>query len=470
MTKTKWGLGLLGATLMGGALACSSELADDTPTSVIKLAAVLDRTGAAGTPSWTEAAKMATSHINEALERAGKKVRFELQTADSKSSPDVALEHARGLVSKGAKGVVIDLTSDYIALIKAQYSEDESERLNVPIVGIATTSPAVLNPEAVIPDPVTQAAFRDADRWSFRTTMATSAQGLVLAQILKALGDDGDVDGNGKVKVVVVLSDEPYGQGSTGAVQGAMAQLLPDAVIETVAIDPSVSLNDIGYYGTIFEKSVDDKNEQSGETDGPPDMVITAALPDFAISYTKSYAQANSTVPLVNMGSLRSGKAVETLGADAEDKEGCSVIQADIGSSGERFTTDFREWTGSSTLANFDSGTYDAVMALALASLIASNDLEDPAEVTPEAIRDAVRSTSSEGGEAVGSGVDELLRAVRLIDKGEAIDYAGASGPLDFDENGNVKVRWVHFSIQDGAFKDDVIYDCVESATCEARE
>ena len=96
--------------------------------------------------------------------------------------------------------------------------------------------------------------------------------------------------------------------------------------------------------------------------------------------------------------------------------------------------------------------------------------MDDPADVSAEQIRDSVRSTSSEGGEPVGSGVDELVRAVRLIDKGQAINYEGASGPLDFDENGNVKVRWVHFSVQDGSFNDDVIYDCVESETCEARE
>ncbi len=463
-------IGVLGLSLLAAALSCTSESEKEKEgtTSVIKLGAILDRTGSSGTPSWTEAAKMAVSHLNDALKAEGKPVRFELLAADSKSIPDTAVAHAREFVDDGAKGLLIDLTANYTALMKLQYDDDTDKHLNVPIVGIAATSPAVLNPAAVNPDPLTQAAFRDEQRWSFRTTMSTAAQGLVMAQILKGRGKSGDIDGNGKVKLSIVLSNDPYGQGSTGAVKGAMAQLLPDALIETVAIDPMVSPNDIAYYGSILDKALDSKNEQSNVDDGPPDMIISAALPDFAISFTKSYAQSGSDVALVNMGSLRSGKAVEALGSDANGKEGCSVIQTDTSDSGDTFKRDFRAWTDSSILANFDASAYDAVVALGLAALIASNDLEDASTVEAEAVRDAVRSTSEASGEIVGTGVTELGRAVKLIGKGQAINYEGASGPVDFDESGNTKVRWVHFFIKGGSFQDDVVYDCVESATCEA--
>jgi len=277
-------LGVLGCALLGSMMSCSTSESgtddDDVETSVIKLGAILDRTGSSGTPSWTEAAKMAVSHVNDALKAEKKKVRFELLTADSKSVPDVAVQNAQDFVADGAKGLVIDLTANYTALMKLQYDDDSSKHLDVPVVGIAATSPAVLNPAAVNPDPLTQAAFRDEQHWSFRTTMSTSAQGLVMGQILLGRGRSGDVDRDGKVKVSIVLSNDPYGQGSTGAVKAALAQLVPDAVIETVAIDPMVSPNDIAYYGTILSKALDTKNEQTNMEDGAPDMVISAALPD----------------------------------------------------------------------------------------------------------------------------------------------------------------------------------------------
>ena len=56
----------------------------------------------------------------------------------------------------------------------------------------------------------------------------------------------------------------------------------------------------------------------------------------------------------------------------------------------------------------------------------------------PTAIRDALRDVANPPGEVVGPGVDGIKRALELIAAGQDINYEGAAGPVDFDENGDV--------------------------------
>ena len=83
-----------------------------------------------------------------------------------------------------------------------------------------------------------------------------------------------------------------------------------------------------------------------------------------------------------------------------------------------------------SGLANPDpytSQVYDhtnmVLMAMALAKA-----------TTGTAIKDNIRGISQGGGKAVDNAVDGL----KAIAAGEKIDYAGASGPCDFDEKGDI--------------------------------
>ena len=54
------------------------------------------------------------------------------------------------------------------------------------------------------------------------------------------------------------------------------------------------------------------------------------------------------------------------------------------------------------------------------------------------AIRDALRSIANPPGEVVGPGVAGIGRALAVIAEGGDINYEGASGAVDFDENGDV--------------------------------
>jgi branched-chain amino acid transport system substrate-binding protein len=70
-------------------------------------------------------------------------------------------------------------------------------------------------------------------------------------------------------------------------------------------------------------------------------------------------------------------------------------------------------------------------MVLGLAMNIAK-DLSGPS------IREAVRQVHAVNGALVGTGPAEYKKALDLIKAGRPIKYFGATGPIEFDKNGDV--------------------------------
>ena len=87
---------------------------------------------------------------------------------------------------------------------------------------------------------------------------------------------------------------------------------------------------------------------------------------------------------------------------------------------------------------------YDAVylMALAIAQAGTSTDVD--------ALRTALRAVANPPGTVVGPG--EFAKAVALIQAGTDINYEGASGPCDLDDQGNVNPTMAEWELQYGQF------------------
>ena len=75
--------------------------------------------------------------------------------------------------------------------------------------------------------------------------------------------------------------------------------------------------------------------------------------------------------------------------------------------------------------------TYDATVAIALAAQAAGG-------VEGAAIRDALRAVGSAPGEVVIAGPEGVARALRILEDGGEVDYDGAAGSVDWDENGDL--------------------------------
>lgn len=80
---------------------------------------------------------------------------------------------------------------------------------------------------------------------------------------------------------------------------------------------------------------------------------------------------------------------------------------------------------------SFAAHTYDAVALAALA-------LQYRSQRPEVSFADALRDVSSPPGQVVGPGEKSLKEALLLLARGEAVNYEGASGNVDFDAQGDV--------------------------------
>jgi hypothetical protein len=108
-------------------------------------------------------------------------------------------------------------------------------------------------------------------------------------------------------------------------------------------------------------------------------------------------------------------------------------------------------------------------MLFALATVLATKDMEDPSRVRGEDIRKTMSKLNDPDGIEVGVGPSEFAKAVRAIARGQAINYQGASGPCDFDENGRARNEIAHWIVEDGQDTDLAVYDCVSDDSCPKR-
>src|SRR5690606_33409441 len=86
---------------------------------------------------------------------------------------------------------------------------------------------------------------------------------------------------------------------------------------------------------------------------------------------------------------------------------------------------------------------YDAIIVSALAANMAK-DLSGPA------IRDAVRKVQDPKGTVIGTGPDAFKQALALAREGKPIKYVGATGPVEFDANGDVAGPILVWNVKDG--------------------
>jgi ABC-type branched-subunit amino acid transport system substrate-binding protein len=433
--------------------------------SVIVIGQLIDRTGSIATPSWAESIRLAVAHMNQALKQAGKTVRFEVAEANSGNAPDMARAGALQLVKQqNAKAIITDSSQDDIAVNMLNYDGDASHQLDVPIVCMACTSPAINGPEAQDADPVKQAALRNGKGWNFRTTMSDAYQARMVVHMLVSAGQKGDVNGDGKFKLSIYASDDPYGHGFSEAIKSDALKSHPNAIIEQVYHD--VKANPAEYDWASDVAKVTDKKSHS-KADVLPDAVVEITFPKFSVGFTKAYLASGSKVRLVHTHNFRAARIIETLKASVEGQEGTSQAVLGEGASAQAFADDLKASTGQAP-AFRDAAAYDAAMTAMIAAMQAADrkHLSDPAMVSGTDIRDAMRAINEPKGERVSAGAAGIARALDLIAAGKALDYQGASGPCNYDDHGDVVAQLARFQVQGGRFVDVDRFDCLKDPAC----
>lgn len=278
-----------------------------------------------------------------------------------------------------------------------------SSRVSFAVVDTAAQSSVVqISPASTSPD------FTDYEDngYFFRTVPSDNLQGRVLAQIAS---DEGYETVN-----VLALNDD-YGQGIANTFEQSFTEA-GGQVGANVAYDPQ---------GTTFNSEVQEVSS------GNPDAVLLVAFPETGTSIMQSAAEQGlvGEVPFLFTDGLADPQFPQDAGVDLEGERG--TRPATEGPGAESFNAAFQEAYGNEP-GTFSANTYDAVMLAALAAAAGGG-------TDGQTIQENLQAVSEGGTEVLP---EDICSALESAANGEDINYEGAAGSQDFDENGDVTSQY----------------------------
>lgn len=361
------------------------------PTVPIKIGQLNSFTGDLSDfgPAHARAAALAVKEINEAGGVGGQPI--EIVTADTMTDPTVGANEATRLVQVEGVDFLLGALASGVTL---PIAESVAGPNNILMISGASSSPALT-------------AANDND-FLFRTVIHDTAQGAVLANLTNDLGYGS---------VCTMYINNAYGQGLSEAFAG--------------------NFEDLG--GTVTAQ-IPHESEQAtyaSELDNctadSPDALAAIAYPESAGIFLRESVEAGDVDNYLFVDGTKSDTMFADLGwPDAFDGASGTAPSSLQLETGQAFDTAYEAEYGDLPPLPFLRETYDAVYLMALA---AEKSLDDDMD-----IRAALREVANPEGTVINPGVDGFTQAVEAIKNGEDINFEGATGPDDLDENGDVLI------------------------------
>lgn len=394
MTMKTRSLAIAAPMIIGGLLATASPAAAQQDRDCeIPIGAVLSLSGsmAAIGGAIGNAGELAVEHMNAAGGLLGCDVVYRLR--DDQGQPSVGVDAAKALVE--IEGVEV-----LLGAIQSGVSMPILTSVSVPekIVQITCCSTA--------PNFTELAAEGGTDGYWFRTIPTVEPQGHVIAALARERGYE-------RPAVIYVNSD--YGLSMANAFTRAM-----EANGGEVAALVPYNQEQASYRAEVTQALRDD-----------PDSLFLVAFPADGATALREWISLGGQQNILLSNAMRASEFVDAVGARfLTDAVGIDNSQVS-GPSVDAFNAGWEEKFGEQPSGPGLHSLYDAA-AVALLAAEAAGTYEG------QAIRDKVREITGPGGEVVNPGVEGFARAKQIIAEGGKISYVGATGPISFDENGDV--------------------------------
>jgi ABC-type branched-subunit amino acid transport system substrate-binding protein len=344
-------------------------------------------------PPGQKAADMAVQQINAAIQEAGVDHQVTIVHEDNETSPQAAVQAARKLVESDGASCLAGAWASADSLPTAQ-------SVTIP-EGVLQISPASTSTELT---PV------EDDGLLNRVPPADNLQGPVLAQtIAEELGG-----AQGKT-INIGARNDAYGEAFTDAVTAGFEEL-GGSVGQSVLYDPE-------------QPSYNSEAQQI--VSGNPAAVVIIDFPETfekvgpALQRTGQFDQ---NITFITDG-LASGDLVESVDPLMEGIRGTAPGTPEAGAASQAFDQLYSQSEPRNVDRNtFDAQNFDAVILCYLAAVAAgSTDGQEMA--------DALRDITGPGGTKFTW--QQLPDAITALQNGDDIDYVGAAGEIDLDENGD---------------------------------
>ena len=334
-----------------------------------------------------QAAELAVDQINAAGGVNGQPI--ELVQGDSATSPQQAVEEARRLIELEGVSAIIGPAGSGETLPVA---ESVTGPAGVLEVTMSATSPAL--------------TIANDNDFLFRTVISDAAQGVVMADVAREQGYES---------ACVLYVNNAYGQG------------LSEAFAERFTAEGGTVTAQVPHE----QEQASYASELAQCTEGDPDVLVGAAYPESGRVFLRELVESGDVPSLIFSDGLQSPDMFAELGWEAFEGSYGTAAGAPETDAAAMFEQAWEEAYGEIPAVPYLREINDAVFLIALAA-------EQADSTDSTAIRDALREVANEPGTAVGPGQEGWQTAVASIDAGEDINYEGAAGPVDLDENGDV--------------------------------
>jgi ABC-type branched-subunit amino acid transport system substrate-binding protein len=348
-------------------------------------------------PPGSKAGKLAVEQINAAIKADNLDQTVKLETQDNATDPSQAVSAARKLVADGASCIAgAWASSDTIPTARAVAIPDK-----VLLISPSSTS--------------TEITGLDDDGLVNRTPPADNLQGPALAKFVS------DQLGGAKGKTVSVAGrNDSYGEGLTDSFTQQWEKFGGKVTSDsTVLYDPNAATYD---------------SEAGQIVAGNPDAFVIVDFPETFVKVGPALVRTGKWDPAKTF--VTDGLASSDLAADHQDItdgfRGTAPGTPSKGSPSQAFDKLFTSTPPASVgRQTFDAQNFDAVVLCYLSAVAAgSTDGQDMA--------DALRDVTGPPGTKYTW--QQLPQAVKALQNGDDIDYVGASGDINLDENGDPTV------------------------------
>jgi ABC-type branched-subunit amino acid transport system substrate-binding protein len=343
-------------------------------------------------PNFRKAADLAAGHLKEAG------LSLQLIQADDETSAIPAVAAARKLVD-------VDKVPAMIGAAASGVTVPVAESVTIPnkVVQIsnASTSPLI----TVLP------ADQGQD-FLFRTCPSDALQGVVLGKLAVEL--------QYKTAAAIYVNN-PYGQGLAEQFKKSFERR-GGKVTAMVPHDEAPAPT----YVAELRKAVQEK----------PDVLAAISYPGHASIYLREAIEGNYVKKFLFCDGTKSLEVVKAIGGkNAEGMMGTAPGSV-LTSAYNVFIAEYGKAYGEVPPLPYMTNMYDAVAVVGLA--VKAAQVDGIKEITGVAIRDRLRKVANPPGDVVGPGAADLKKASHLLEIKEEINYEGAAGSCDFDENGDV--------------------------------
>jgi branched-chain amino acid transport system substrate-binding protein len=164
-----------------------------------------------------------------------------------------------------------------------------------------------------------------------------------------------------------------------------------------------------------------------------PDVLCAYSYPEHAKVYLKEAIEFFNYKSFFYCDGTKSLSIIDALGADVVEGQLGTAPGAVGGKSLDLFNKAYQKEYGQLPPLPFITNAYDGMAVLGLAAFDAIQSGKKPTSIN---IRDHLRFVANPPGTVIMPG--EFKKAFDIIRKGGDINYEGAAGSVDFDENGDV--------------------------------